>query len=156
MVGRKKAVGAGQGQGAGKSPSLPSEEDLAKTPIFSKSRIVTDKREANIITKQLLEQPHIAVDCEGVNLGPNGQVTLIQVGMNDGTVFIFDLISEGIIDEVRVLLEAEVLKVIKSVIIISSTKMHANDAYQLGLGWELGLGTWDHGENVLIVVQRDE
>ena len=34
----------------------------------------------------------IAVDCEGVNLGRNGELTLVQVGLGEEKVYLFDVL----------------------------------------------------------------
>ena len=39
------------------------------------------------------EQVVISFDCEGINLGLKGQLTLIEIGTTRGEVFIFDLLS---------------------------------------------------------------
>lgn len=34
----------------------------------------------------------LAVDCEGVNLGRNGELCLVQVGLGEERVFLFDVL----------------------------------------------------------------
>lgn len=62
------------------------------------------------------DQVVISFDCEGINLGAKGQLTLIEIGTTRGEAFIFDLLScpEMVLDGgLKTLLESEnVIKVI--------------------------------------------
>ncbi|XP_067659564.1 uncharacterized protein [Haliotis asinina] len=42
----------------------------------------------------LLKQPVVAVDCEGINLGKTGPLTLLQVAKLDGFVYLFNVFVE--------------------------------------------------------------
>lgn len=45
--------------------------------------------------QQAATTPHvvISVDCEGINVGPKGQLTLIEIGTLRGEAFIFDVLT---------------------------------------------------------------
>ncbi|KAL4225464.1 piRNA metabolic process [Mactra antiquata] len=47
--------------------------------------------EGKRIVQQLINEPLISVDSEGVNLGKDGPLTLLQIGTLDGNVFLFDV-----------------------------------------------------------------
>lgn len=95
-----------------------SEQNLEalKHFSFSKTTIVANVRKCKIIVDELISvgQP-INLDCEGINIGPGegGTITLVQVGNNRGSVFIFDVMSEPkMVDVLQDLLtSSQVLKV---------------------------------------------
>lgn len=49
----------------------------------------------NIVENILLNQEIIALDCEGVYLSKEGQLTLLQIGLSSGEVYIFDILKGG-------------------------------------------------------------
>jgi exonuclease 3'-5' domain-containing protein 1 len=60
--------------------------------ILSSSTVVTGLKKSVSIVKGLQQAGHpIALDLEGVNLGPTGPATLVQVGTPAGQVFLFDV-----------------------------------------------------------------
>lgn len=80
--------------------------------------IVVDTRRCKEIVKDLLKDEFISLDCEGINLGKDGPLTLLQIGSQTGNVYLFDVMEnrrmfdEG---ELKRLLESEnVVKVIHS------------------------------------------
>ncbi|XP_064486922.1 egalitarian protein homolog [Ornithodoros turicata] len=56
-------------------------------------RIVTRTKDCEAVVRRLMGLSAVAVDAEGVNLGPKGPVTLLQAGTATGEVYIFDLQS---------------------------------------------------------------
>ncbi|CAL8108581.1 unnamed protein product [Orchesella dallaii] len=68
--------------------------------ILSRTTIVSNQRKAAQIVDEILNanQP-VALDFEGINLGNDGQITLVQVGTTRGSVFIFDVLTQpGLIE----------------------------------------------------------
>merc|ERR1711936_126972 len=99
------------GQGNGES------REAVKQRVLGVSRVVVSARESAAIVEELLRagQP-VGFDGEGVNLGPKGQLTLVQISTVGGQVIIFDvqtcpaLISQGGLQR---LLESEnIIKVV--------------------------------------------
>jgi len=99
------------GQGNGES------REAVKQRVLGVSRVVVSARESAAIVEELLRagQP-VGFDGEGVNLGPKGQLTLVQISTVGGQVIIFDvqtcpaLISQG---GLKQLLESEhIIKVV--------------------------------------------
>ena len=48
-------------------------------------------QECQYAVKALSREPLIALDSEGVNLGKDGPLTLLQIGTLSGSVFLFDV-----------------------------------------------------------------
>lgn len=80
-------------------PYIDSENypELSQMRILKAVKIITKIKECNLVVRQLLNSnpPVISLDGEGVNLGPSGPMTLLQIGTWDGQVFLFDLISNS-------------------------------------------------------------
>lgn len=76
--------------------------------------MVNKKEQSGYIASILSTEEALAVDCQGVNLGSNGKLTLLQIGTSKGNVYLFDvhecsnLLS---VVELRSLLESE--KIVK-------------------------------------------
>merc|ERR1719266_2611928 len=66
--------------------------EAVKQRVLGVSRVVVSARESAAIVEELLRagQP-VGFDGEGVNLGPKGQLTLVQVSRLGGEVIIFDV-----------------------------------------------------------------
>ena len=75
------------GQGNGES------REAVKQRVLGVSRVVVSAREAAAIVEELLRagQP-VGFDGEGVNLGPKGQLTLVQISTVGGQVVIIVII----------------------------------------------------------------
>jgi len=86
-------------------------EERSRSSILSNLTIITYRRKSREVVDYLLQQDFLGVDCEGVNLGIDGRVTLVQVAIPDGAVFIFDLLSEALHEDIRRLMESDILKV---------------------------------------------
>lgn len=75
------------------SPQAPPESrEAVKYKVLQVSRVVVSVRESAAIVEDILRagQP-VGLDGEGVNLGPKGQLTLVQVSTVQGQVIIFDV-----------------------------------------------------------------
>lgn len=53
--------------------------------------VVTDTVRCKEIASRLLEEKVLAVDCQGVHLGANGTLTLLQIGTSKEEVYLFDV-----------------------------------------------------------------
>ncbi|XP_055528287.1 uncharacterized protein LOC129720707 isoform X2 [Wyeomyia smithii] len=95
--------------------------DTWKIKVLQNTRVISTVKESLFVTQAILksayeDQAVISFDCEGINLGVRGQITMIQLGTTRGEAFIFDvatcpdMVAHGGIKEI---LEAEkVIKVI--------------------------------------------
>lgn len=106
--------------------------DSWKVRLFQNTRVVCSVRECQVIVEEIMNRSNqkvkfdvelwpfvagktiIGFDCEGINLGLKGQLTLMQIATGSGCIYIFDLIScpEMIDAGLRNLLEShDVIKV---------------------------------------------
>lgn len=96
--------------------------DTWKIKVLQITRLINTVNDCLLIVTSIIrsgsttDQPVISLDCEGINLGPNGQLSLLQICTMKGEVYIFDilccpaLITKG---GLKTLLESEhVVKVI--------------------------------------------
>lgn len=89
-------------------PSNPAASNLFvgdtwKIKILQNTRVISTINESRFVTEAILrsvataaaeqQQIVISVDCEGINLGVKGHLTLIEVGTTRGEAFIFDVLS---------------------------------------------------------------
>ncbi|XP_056636056.1 uncharacterized protein LOC130444815 isoform X1 [Diorhabda sublineata] len=105
--------------------------DSWKTRLFQNTRVICTTRECQLVINDIMNKEEnnkfdetwpftadrkvVAFDCEGINLGVKGQLTLMQVATMTGFAYVFDLIScpEMIEHGLRRLLESnEVIKVV--------------------------------------------
>lgn len=95
--------------------------DTWRIKILHNTKVIATVKESLFVTDALLKQGKskqtiISVDCEGINLGVRGELTLVEIGTTRGEAFIFDLKAcpELVLDGgLKSLLEAEhVIKVI--------------------------------------------
>ena len=72
--------------------AVPESREMVKHKVLQVSRVVVSVRESLQIVEDILRsgQP-VGLDGEGVNLGPKGQLTLVQVSRAAGEVIIFDV-----------------------------------------------------------------
>lgn len=63
--------------------------------LLRHARVVVSVREARQLVSGILSarQP-VSFDGEGVNLGPSGPMTLLQIGLVTGQIYIFDVMVE--------------------------------------------------------------
>ncbi|GAB0089948.1 5'-Nucleotidase, C-terminal [Sergentomyia squamirostris] len=95
--------------------------DTWKIKVLQNTRVIATIKECLFVTEAILksavnEQVVISFDCEGINLGAKGQLTLVEIGTTRGEAFIFDILTcpEMVVDGgLKVLLESEnVIKII--------------------------------------------
>lgn len=73
--------------------------DTWKIKIFQNTRVISTIKESMFVTDAILKfaendkQVVVSVDCEGINLGVKGELTLIEVGTTKGEAFIFDILT---------------------------------------------------------------
>ena len=74
------------------APLSHESREALKYSVLQVSRVVVSVRESAQIVEELLRagQP-VGLDGEGVNLGPKGQMTLLQMSTVRGEVIIFDV-----------------------------------------------------------------
>merc|ERR1719342_104781 len=89
----------------------PETREALKYKVLQVSRVVVSIRESCQIVEDLMRsgQP-VGFDGEGVNLGPKGQLTLVQISTFNGQVIIFDVqTTPGIMTQggLKKLLESE-------------------------------------------------
>jgi len=53
--------------------------------------LVADETLAKSTAEILQRETRLGVDCEGVNVGISGEVTLIQIVTSDGEIYLFDV-----------------------------------------------------------------
>lgn len=110
--------------------------DTWKIKLFQNTRVICSTRECQLVVEEIMSRKRrgtvqgkdeswpfgeekivIGFDCEGINLGVKGQLTLMQIATMDGFSYVFDLIScPQMIDAgLRKILEStEIVKVKKS------------------------------------------
>lgn len=72
-----------------------SNNENWKLKVLQSTRVIASVKESLQIVEDLLKQTSVAVsfDCEGINLGVKGQLTLFQIGLQNGQAYIFDLVT---------------------------------------------------------------
>lgn len=95
--------------------------DTWKLKVLNNTKVITSVKESLFVTGALLnsaqnDQIVVSMDCEGINLGVRGQLTLLELGTARGEAFIFDiLMCPEIVNDggLKNLLESEsVIKII--------------------------------------------
>jgi len=63
--------------------------------VLQKARVIQSVTEANSLLTEILKAKPCAVafDCEGINLGARGQLTLMQLATLNGNAYVFDLLT---------------------------------------------------------------
>ncbi|KAK6176228.1 hypothetical protein SNE40_014551 [Patella caerulea] len=56
--------------------------------------IIEDVRQCRRVVETLMKEEMISCDAEGINLGKDGPLTLLQIGTTDGHVYLFDIHKE--------------------------------------------------------------
>ncbi|KAG4068952.1 hypothetical protein HA402_005100 [Bradysia odoriphaga] len=74
--------------------------DTWKIKILHNTRVISTIKESVFVTDAIMnsggnsgEQVVVSLDCEGINLGVKGQLTLIELGTTRGEAFIFDVLT---------------------------------------------------------------
>lgn len=72
--------------------------DAWKLKVLNHTKVIANVKESLFVTDALMKsaQPNqqtiVSMDCEGINLGVRGQLTLLELGTVRGEAFIFDLL----------------------------------------------------------------
>lgn len=65
-----------------------------KTKVLQNTKVIANVKEClNLVEEILSSGTAISFDCEGINLGVKGQLTLFQIGLSSGQAYIFDLVT---------------------------------------------------------------
>lgn len=84
------------------SPTPPVNNQFAgdtwKIKVLQNTRIIASIKESAFVAEAILKsastsQVIISLDCEGVNLGIKGQLSLIKIGTTRGEAFLFDVLN---------------------------------------------------------------
>ncbi|PNF19940.1 hypothetical protein B7P43_G11466 [Cryptotermes secundus] len=72
--------------------------DIWKAKILQNTKVIVTIKESlqvveDIMSQAATEKVSVSFDCEGINLGVKGQLTLFQLGTMSGFAYIFDLIT---------------------------------------------------------------
>lgn len=92
-----------------------NSSDSWKVKLFQNTRVICSVRESQMVIEEIMSKPTknpklnfksdtfpwpfmdgkviVGFDCEGINLGLKGQLTLMQIATITGCIYIFDLIS---------------------------------------------------------------
>lgn len=70
--------------------------DTWKLRVLQNTKVISNVKESVFVTDALLRsaagtQAVVSMDCEGINLGVRGQITLLELGTTRGEAFIFDV-----------------------------------------------------------------
>ncbi len=77
------------------SVNTSSNCDNWKTKLLQVSRVIASSKESQTVVEDILKADAavVAFDCEGVNIGLKGQITLFQISTMRETVFLFDVVT---------------------------------------------------------------
>lgn len=73
-----------------------SNGDSWKTKLLQSSKIIVNPKECVLIVEDISKSsnnPVISFDCEGVNVGVKGQITLFQLSTAKEIVYVFDIVT---------------------------------------------------------------
>lgn len=72
-----------------------SNHDSWKNKLVQISKVIVNSKECCCIVEEILRSncKVISFDCEGVNIGLKGQITLFQVGTTKEIVYLFDIVT---------------------------------------------------------------
>uniref|UniRef100_A0A8D9APH0 Transcriptional activator protein Pur-alpha n=1 Tax=Cacopsylla melanoneura TaxID=428564 RepID=A0A8D9APH0_9HEMI len=86
-----------------------------KESLMNRTRVIADVQESLSVTATILNESKIGLDLEGMDLGVDGQVSLVTMALQNGNIYIFDVYSCPMImfdGKVHEVLESErILKV---------------------------------------------
>ncbi|CAM1306274.1 TMPRSS15 (predicted), partial [Pycnogonum litorale] len=75
--------------------AVTADSAVHTTPVrvMKSVKVVTKVKDCQLVMRQISKShpPIIAVDGEGVNVGPNGPLTLLQICSWDGQIYVFDV-----------------------------------------------------------------
>uniref|UniRef100_A0A0A9Z4E8 Exonuclease 3'-5' domain-containing protein 1 n=1 Tax=Lygus hesperus TaxID=30085 RepID=A0A0A9Z4E8_LYGHE len=65
-----------------------------KSKVLQSTKVVANVKECSNLVEDIINVGEaISFDCEGINLGVKGQLTLFQIGLTNGLAYIFDLVT---------------------------------------------------------------
>jgi len=75
--------------------------DAWKLRVLQQTRVIATSRESLQVIEDIINPRKpppdgkvvISFDCEGINLGVKGQLTLVQIGTMSGQAYVFDLVT---------------------------------------------------------------
>lgn len=72
-----------------------SNQDNLKNKLLQVSKVIVNSKECCCIVEEILRSNDkvLSFDCEGVNIGLKGQITLFQVGTSKEIVYLFDIVT---------------------------------------------------------------
>lgn len=97
-------------------PQRPPAQPSASTHVTT--LVVANMATCRTVLRELSDHKVVGMDVEGVDLGPNGTVTLIQLADEAGNAYLFDVFQcRGLIEELRdvILQNDSVVKVVHDV-----------------------------------------
>ncbi|XP_065215833.1 egalitarian protein homolog [Planococcus citri] len=77
------------------SNGVSSNGESWKAKLLQSSKIIVNPRECTLIIEDIFKQenPVVSFDCEGINIGVKGQITLFQICTTKENVYVFDIVT---------------------------------------------------------------
>ncbi|KAL1456858.1 hypothetical protein WDU94_001548 [Cyamophila willieti] len=72
---------------------VTNNNDNFKTKVLQNTKVITNIKESNTVVDELMKSDLVTFDCEGINPGIKGQITLFSIGQLSGQVYLFDLVT---------------------------------------------------------------
>ncbi|KAI5735350.1 hypothetical protein M8J77_017245 [Diaphorina citri] len=72
---------------------VANNSDNFKTKVLQNTKVITNIKECSSVVEELMRNELVTFDCEGINPGIKGQITLFSLGLLSGQVYIFDLVT---------------------------------------------------------------
>ncbi|KAF5294367.1 hypothetical protein FQR65_LT10820 [Abscondita terminalis] len=121
--------------------------DSWKVKLFQNTRVICSVRECQMVVEDIIggcvvnesswpfteDKVVIGFDCEGINLGAKGQLTLMQIATLTGSIYVFDLIS------CPSMIEAGLRKVLESRDVVKIMHDCRNDSVNLYQQYDITL-----------------
>ncbi|XP_059471090.1 egalitarian protein homolog [Neocloeon triangulifer] len=75
--------------------TTPLDMSGNRARVLQRARVIQSVQEANAVLAEIFKSKPCAVafDCEGINLGARGQLTLMQLATLNGNAYVFDLLT---------------------------------------------------------------
>ncbi|XP_050311635.1 uncharacterized protein LOC126747172 [Anthonomus grandis grandis] len=149
-------------------PSYPN--DAWKIKLFQSTRVICSVKECQIVIDEIMSRKNnrprnsasnpdwpftedkvvVGFDCEGINLGIKGQLTLLQIATMTGFAYVFDLIS------CPQMIEAGLRKILESKDVIKIVHDCRNDSVNLFRQFSITLGCVFDTQAAHAVIQYQE
>lgn len=74
---------------------ISSNTESWKTKLLQSSKIIASSRECASVIEDIFksDNPVVSFDCEGINIGIKGQITLFQICTTKENVYVFDIVT---------------------------------------------------------------